>query len=465
MLDLIFDCIARACRQIIDCTDNRFFEEFQAISSNYLHKIEADFKREIPSFFDGGHYRMPSAADLSSKSHFAQEFSSALEFATRNNDFEKALYYIKSVCPAFAKYIRQLTIITSDYTSFDYLNSNSQDTNIIVLPKVSANWQHSNMWKYFDYSINNYLTNIYIVDITGIKGNYKIKNYVLNYDLFAEEIEKGKIVISISPITCKDCINLENVEIKDINGKEFFSVNELQHAEEITDNIKSIFSEARKRGVNILVFPEMLGTQDQIPQIQKLNLEESNTPNINYPQITVMPTIWKDRDNYSNILIGQLNQPVAQKKTFRYPYQVEDGSIILEDLDLENKVTINIFHIEGIGRVIVAICKDLLMRKHLDFLIGDLKASIILVPSFSTGDYPFKMISYYGFPYDCNIVWINSCAAKHLLNKPNDSFETIGVTYNPSRSGTDNCVKEYKNSACDGQCDKCLFTFELNLKE
>lgn len=462
---MIFDCIASACRQIIDCTDNRFFEEFQAISSDYEQQLEANFKREIPSFFDEGHYRMLSVDDLSSRSHFAQEFSSALEVATRNKDFEKALYYIKTVCPAFKKYIGQLTIITSDYSSFDYLNSNSQETNIIVLPKVNVNWQHSNMWKYFDYSINNYLTNIYIIDITEIKGNYKIKNYVLSYDLFAEEIEKGKIVIGIFPITCKDCINLENVEIKDVNGKGFFSVTKLQHKGEITGNIKSIYKEARMRGVNILVFPEMLGTQKQIQHIQKLNLEDSNTPNINNPQITVMPTIWKDRENFSNILIGQLNQPVTQKKTFRYPYQDEDGAIVLEDLDLENEVTINIFHIEGIGRVIVAICKDLLMKKHLDFLIGDLKASIILVPSFSTGDYPFKMISYYGFPYDCNIVWINSCAAKHLLKKPNDSFETIGVTYNPSRSGTDDCVKEYKNSVCDGQCNKCLFTFELNLEE
>lgn len=465
MLELIFDCIARACRQIIDCTDDRFFEEFQAISSDYEQQLEADFKREIPSFFDGGHYRMLNVDDLSSRSYFARELSSALKIATQNNDFDKALFFIKYVCPAFEKYICQLTIITSDYSSFDYLNSNSQETNIIVLPKVRANWQHSNMWKYFDYSINNFLTNIYIIDITKIKGNYKIKNYVLSYDLFAEEIEKGKIVIGISPITCKACINFNNIEIKDVNGKEYFSVNQLQHAEEITENIKSIYSEARKYGVNILVFPEMLGTQEQIQQIQKLYLEESNTQNINNPQITVMPTIWKDRNNYSNILIGQLNKPVTQKKTFRYPYQDEDGAIFLEDLDLENEVTINIFHIEGIGRVIVAICKDLLMRKHLDFLIGDLKASIILVPSFSTGDYPFKMISYYGFPYDCNIVWINSCAARHLLKKPNDSFETIGVTYNPSRSGTDGCVKEYKNSACDGQCNKCLFTFELNLKE
>lgn len=456
---MIFDYIALACREILNNTDDRFFEEYQAISSSYINQLKREMSQQVPSYFKDGAYRMLDKNDLYHTGDFLGDFSAMLTSALAEKNYDKALFFIQNICSGFARYITNLTYIPDDYRSFDYLNTNSSETKIIVLPKFRADWQHSNMWKTFDYGLNNYLQNIYIIDIASISGKYKIKNYILSYGLFQEALNNGKLLIGVSPITCKSCINPENIETREVDGKGYFSLKELSNKNELQNNLKSIYQKAQKNGINILVFPEMLGIEGQEQVIEDI-VKESGELN---PQITVLPSIWKNRENCSQILIGAANDPVLQRKSFRFPYQNEKGDTFLEDLRLDGEIDIHIFHADKIGRIVVAICKDLLMKKHLDFLIEELKASVILVPSFSTGDYPFEMISYEGFPYDCNIVWINSCAAEHLLNSSGKTLDNIGLFYRPSRDGTQDCIRKFKKEGCTGQCSECFFTMEINI--
>lgn len=456
---MIFDNFALACREILNNTDDRFFEEYQAISSSYINELKREMNQQVPSYFKDGAYRMLDKNELYHTSDFSGEFSTALFSALAEKNYDKAMFFMQNLCSGLARYITNLTYIPDDYRPFEYLNTNSSETKIIVLPKFRADWQHSNMWKSFDYSLNNYLQNIYIIDIASLIGKYKIRNYILSYNLFQKAIDNGKLVIGASPITCKSCIKPENIETREIDGKGYFSLKGLSNKVELQKNLKSIFKKAQMSGVNILVFPEMLGIEGQEQAVEDI-VTDSGLLN---PQITVLPSIWRNKENCSQILIGAANEPILQRKSFRFPYQNEEGDIFLEDLRLEEEIDIHIFHANRIGRIVVAICKDLLMKKHLDFLIDELKASVILVPSFSTGDYPFEMISYEGFPYDCNIVWINSCAAEHLVKSSGKALDNIGLFYNPSRDGTQDCIRKFKKETCNGQCSECFFKMEINL--
>ena len=180
---------------------------------------------------------------------------------------------------------------------------------------------------------------------------------------------------------------------------------------------------------------------------------------------------------------------VSRVMRWRVSYREEDGTVLILS-DVAQMVLGDIYDNKKksknrIPKVRSFVCKSVMIRlapisilpkkvepdipspvadAAIEFLVGDLRASLILVPSFSTGDYPFKMISYYGFPYDCHIVWINTCAAEHICPVGSRPLDTVGMIYNPGKSGYREKPIELKRSECNRQCTECLKTYEADIK-
>lgn len=463
---MIFDYIAYAIRALLDETDMHFFEEYQSITTAYRNTLDDQLRNNVPSLYDeNGGYNILDLVALSQGSDLSTELRCAIDTSIKNKNFDYLLFTLENVSAAMKKYIKSLLKIPCTYKEIGYLNANDVETNIILLPNFKADWQHNNMWKAFEYGINNYLKNIYVIDASDIKGDYEIKNYVVKYNLFKDAYRRKRLRIGLSPITCAAAITSDNIELYEKDNKGVFSVKDINGSDEIDDNLISIIEKARMEKVDILVFPEMLGTQKTIDKFERFTMDMIDDAIDSNPPITVLPSIWGERENKSLVYIGDCNEPVVQKKLYRFPYEDEKNGFFLEDIDLCSENTINVFHIDKIGRVVIAICKDFLLNNHIDFLIRKLRASLILTPSFSTGHYPFKMISYYGFPYDCSIAWINSCAALNLKANKKDECSTIGAFYDRSIFYSGDCTKEFTIDNCNKKCKECLFTVDIVLKE
>lgn len=125
---------------------------------------------------------------------------------------------------------------------------------------------------------------------------------------------------------------------------------------------------------------------------------------------------------------------------------------------------IYIIHAPGIGRTCIAICKDFLENQYLNFLLEDIKADLIIVPSFSTGSYDFTNQISKCKSYDTDVIWINSCSAKHLTNRKNKNFEIIGEILKSGKNSGEETF--FKTNNCNKICDKgiCIFENEIQLE-
>ena len=461
---MIFDYIAETARILLDEGDKHFFEEYLAMSSAHKKDLETLIKKKIPDLYDSKALKQLDSSELSVHSNVSKQIISFITDAKSEKNYLALMELMVTVCNSLLNYVKGLGELTVDYSPINYLNSNHEDTKVIVLPYFICDWQHDNMRTHFENSINNYINNIYIIDIKYTIGKYKIQNYIVDRKLFHRAKHNKKLKIGVSPLTSNPVITQDSISVEYKNNIGYFSVKEVKDSESINKSLISILQKAREESVDILVFPEMLGTEDTKIQFEEFCLEHMLDPDQSNPDIVVLPTIWKNHQNQAYVYIGELNKPIIQKKYYRFPYPNNDDTHLLEDLDISEKPVINVFHSKQIGRIVVAICKDLLMKEHIDFLIGDLKASLILVPSFSTGDYSFKMISYYGYPYDCNIVWINTCAVEHILPDGKVSLKTVGMMYNPSKFTELPCNPTLEKDSCEHHCTDCLKTFEIKLK-
>ena len=106
------------------------------------------------------------------------------------------------------------------------------------------------------------------------------------------------------------------------------------------------------------------------------------------------------------------------------------------------------------------ICKDFLTTKYMEQLMRCFKLTLILVPSFSTGSYDFRQTLDLCAHDDCNVVWINTCAAIEKGKEQN--FEAIGAVRKRISRKDDESHTLCKMPPCDkaftGTCNHdCMF--------
>ena len=213
---------------------------------------------------------------------------------------------------------------------------------------------------------------------------------------------------------------------------------------------------------DIVVFPEMLGNSKMTNFVsQKIkNLPEEKRKKI--PSLIILPSFWEKNRNTVTILDKSGN--VVCKQSKQNPFRAESAGIgYLEGI--LTSLVVNIFHFEGIGRIAILICKDFLTTKYMEQLMRCFKLTLIIVPSFSTGSYDFIRSFDLCAHDDCNVVWINTCAA---LEKGKESnFENIGyVRKRISRTDDESqmlCKMPICRSAFSGKCaQNCIYYETIN---
>lgn len=341
-----------------------------------------------------------------------------------------------------------------DYDIVEFNKLNLQSASIELYPKCDCSWEHENMGKVFRYDLQDHLKNLYFIDMRNIPKNFVINNYYISSKLLMSARCKKELRIGVSPLTNENVLPVENIDFSNEKGYNTFSVSGLNNEKMLYDNVESIIGKAINENVDILVFPEMLGTND----INELIGSYVNSIHKKVPPIIVAPSLWKNQSNVSKLFFGSdSDDAVYQQKNYKFPFEY-DGDSYIENLCFDQGNIINLFHCDDIGIFTIVICKDLLIKNYLDFLIEKLKVTLIISPSFSTGEYPFEITVPQGYQYDCDIIWINSCAAKYLKDgtKPFPDVISLG-THNGN-------VTRYKLSEkCGNKCSECIFVHSLKL--
>ena len=352
------------------------------------------------------------------------------------------------------------------------LNTNYESTGIYILPRVSSILEGKNQ---LEMQEKMFAHIIYIKASQLIVGGekYTIENIYPQADTITAVQNYEKLRIVVSPLTHGDVLDVNEVCTKSGSG---FEIRGLKAPQNVENRVKKIINLACERKADIVLFPEMLGTDFMGTKEFWKAISNSQT---NMPMITVLPSIWHEGKNELCAFDSAGLQLFTQQKQFPYyhnknneEYNVPAYRSYLKEAIYDMDRKINIFHWEGIGRIVTVICRDFITPDYRDMIIKIFQPTILLISSFSNGDKPFIDGMFSTAPYNCCCVWINACAAKRTIKADAGNFEIShkinGGVFIPSTPGSGRIPTVFKlgcecmnETLCKGPC---LYTIDLPLQ-
>lgn len=266
--------------------------------------------------------------------------------------------------------------------------------------------------------------------------------------------------IGITPFGDNTKLYVHKMETE--NGICQFQVNGFSNEDELVRNVVDTIERAKNLGIDILCFPEMLGSEKILNKMQGILSQFPESEGASYPVLTICPTIWKNGENTTTVLNDLGEKVLEQSKQKAFEFE-ENGQFYREALN--PKRHIQLIHCDGIGRLGILICRDAIEREYLQAMLDLLKVTLLIVPSFSTGYFDFSENLQACSAYDCCVVWINTCSALPENKKTPDDF--VGFV---SKTGKKTMFRNgqycFKFSQCkkmkDGQaCRECIYTEKL----
>lgn len=285
-----------------------------------------------------------------------------------------------------------------------------------------------------------------------------IKNYpalIYHFDkkssVFKHFYERKQITFGIVPFTDKPIKEMLHVEY---DNRAFYILNMYKGPEnELKERYKDICTRCEKQDIDFLIFPEMLMTENIISAIQYKEKVSS-------PQFIINGSIWKDYVNKSVITDGN------GKEIFNYckkePFKFEKDNIQYKEfLRTEKNKEYTILEIEGLGRVGIGICKDLISEKVKLFhkCIG---TDLLIIPAYTKSMDIQASAEDLSKQYNCVVVVANACSA---LGKGLKLDNRIGFITLPAKNDTDrsNILRRYNRGSCAQECEKMCVTKKFTI--
>ena len=318
------------------------------------------------------------------------------------------------------------------YEKVGILNSNGDKLNIYVLPKMQhtiIDELEANSEKYEKSktkttgrkglrkrnrkenisSINSQLHHFVLYESNLYKPNLTI---LLDNHVFRNQINSKQVLkIGVIPFSKQTIEDLFQIEYK----RDTFSIVgvKAEHSRKIYDLFKQELEIISKEVLDIIIFPEMYLTDEIIKDLKTLiQSTYSHANNQEKTQIIATGTCWKTNSNRCYVYDNFGNEIFVQNKFTPFDYNGKIEELCPTDHE------INMLDIEGVGRIIVLICKDITNSKLKDF-IGEVKGDILCYPAYSPSLEVITQSRSVSEDFNVISIFSNACA-------PRISRDTIG---------------------------------------
>lgn len=457
-----YNIMAELIRAILDQADENFFDRYSAISEARNRELETEIKDEFPELMAEGHMK-----EIRNETYFDENFFTRMRQYSQKALSEKQLQLLVSLLTKLDQGLSAHLRLFQSEQEIQGLNANIEQTQVQLLPRRDSYWEHTSRGKNHKNDMNVYLRYAYCIDLNRT-GNYKIFHRFLSPSVFSDAVHRRRLRIGMSPVTFGAQLSWNT---KEVNGTGYFYITDLKGKDIIQSNCLSIWERAVKEEVDILVFPEMLG----YPGLTKAFQEKMSVfPEFGqaYPALTILPSIWMNERNTAIMLDEQGDIILKQNKQHSFPYcQRGQNRLFLEGIRPDHEI--HVLHCQGIGRMVIAVCRDALITEYMSLLLNIIKSTLLIIPSFSTGSYDFGEMIDGCRTADCCVCWINTCSAYQLLQEDleqkvqiweSDKLEEIGMFLRTGRrsmlkNGRYACKRS--SMGCCGQdsdlCRSCLF--------
>lgn len=459
VIDSFYDIMAWLIRLVLDNSDEPFFEKYSALTFEQTNKINEELEKHFPELL----YQKQIQPVIDFQKYDELFFQRIKQFAEKDqNEFQ-----LQKIVSLLSKLDILLSFYIQNYSSEEEkrgLNFNINDTHIQLLPRTKCFWEHDRRGADYSNCLLNYLHYFYYIDSEKL-GTYEVWNRFLAPNTFWHAEKRKFLRIGVSPLSNQGKLEW-HTEIK--NGTQYFSINKVENIDIIEENVLAIVDEAKKQGVDILVMPEMLGSY-HIRKSVADKLSEFPENDESYPALTVLPSIWEAHQNTVIVLDEYGDEVIRQEKQHPFMLKNSEEGNCLENINPDRKI--HLIHCEGIGRIAIMVCKDALMKDYLHMVLTVLKVTLLIIPSFSTGNYNFKEIIQYCRVADCCAFWINTCSVAITMGLDDKKLKNIGFALKAGKRPNDPNMEnglflcERKSQGCENcgiaGCNQCMFIHDL----
>ena len=454
MLDL-YNIVAELCSDIVNSCSEKFFVEYSCVSPAEKARINGVVQQGVrPLFTDGENpeIRKLTAADVTDD--FLDSLKALIDGLKKEVDYYALLGLLQILDQSMVQLLNE-AIAEFEQESFSIvLNTNRETVGVGILPRCSCVWERKHRLVHRYNNLESFLYNILLIE-NSVLGELIDEHFFLKKELFPRFKERNAVKIAATPLrrernfkvqlTDKDKVQYFNIEYE---NPSFDSDNELIW--------KKIWTAAENES-DIVVFPELLGNAEMVKFVSNKIKALSPADADKIPSLIVLPSYWEKNRNVVTVMDKFGNVICKQNK--QNPFRKVFGGVgYLEQIN--SNLVVNILHFEGVGRIAIMVCRDFLETEYMQQLMRCFKLTLIIVPSFSTGSYDFRRSFDLCAHEDCNVVWINSCAA--LIKGKEANFQDIGYVRKRISRNEDEAQMLYKmpicNGAFDGECaHDCIY--------
>ena len=458
-LTQICNITAELCSVIIrSCHDDSLFMKYRCLTPERREDMLRDISGNVPLLFETGQHtviRQLNKEDLNSR--FYSSLSGYISVLQIRNDLCTMIALVQVLDEALKSLLlEQIRACQTDDFSV-VLNSNRETTGIGLLPRCSCVWERRNRLSHSYNRLDNFMIHFLLIE-NSILGELIDKHIFLPDNFFPDFSARRQLKIATTPLRLERHYIEEEYVNNDIQYLRI-SYDREKSAEDNDEIWRKIITAAENK-CDIIVFPELLGNSETAENISRRLRALSAGEQKNIPSLMILPSVWERNMNTVTVLDRFGNIICCQNK--QNPYLKEkDGSVFLENI--RTNMVVNILHYEGIGRIAILICKDFLTTKYMEQLMRCFKLTLIIVPSNSTGSYDFRQSFDVCAHDDCNVIWINTCAA--MKKGKEDNFKNIGyVRKRIGRYDDDSqklCEMPVCGGAFSGSCRRDCIYFEV----
>lgn len=205
--------------------------------------------------------------------------------------------------------------------------------------------------------------------------------------------------------------------------------------QQISKRIKAVIDWAIQENADIVFFPELMASQENIEECRTFIKEKWNCKN---PHLLLLPTTERQNDgnwiNQLTALDDAGNEIFSYHKQHPFQWDIKEHNsddIIahrFEPIVADNIVYV--LHAPGIGRIGFLICSDVFKPGYLEYLLQQLKLTVLLHSTFSAGKELMVRKLQQSVTASCDVVLCNTCAAWDQMEKPINDRNPVTVKEN-----------------------------------
>ncbi len=448
---LIYNIIAELCSYLTRSIGTEYLILYKSISLDKISLIDKEITTNTDlNMSDQGLYFPIFEPDITQE--YIEKLYTYKEKLFKSNDKNSIIRLLQALDETVSVLLYDEREILESQPVTKEINTNRDVTGISVLPKMRCVWSRKNRHSFSYERIDSYLKYLLIVEDLP---NIEAEHIFIPRGSFPTFDKTKKLNVAATPLSAKSnfAIRFQKTDNYQIFKIKYKQSQIKKYNALVWDKIQI----AGQKGSELIVFPEMLGNPTMESYIQTRLQSLSSDELQHIPSIIVLPSCSVNGENYSPVLDKYGHVLTRQRK--QNPFFVKTRQGDYREYLTRNEI-ITIFHYEGIGRFAVMICKDFLTNEYMEKIMRGFLLTMIIVPAFSTGSYDFKLSLDLCAHDDCNVVWVNTCAALIPGKEPN--FENIG--YIRKRIGRNQSEDEatYHMKACRrlfmGGCShKCIY--------